>query len=184
MNESLFIGAYWSSRKESRQECAERIATFLRSIESHAGLDRWFLKARSRKAAMMPLELTIEAIGERLKTNSQDTDGTPIQELGFNLNVWNGSDANPASLVITCGVFSSFVKNSAVLYLPPQPPPTDAHSCETFRALLEKCVKAWDPDDALVTSTQFLNRKGGGMPWVTGGWATYRRGQCIELHSS
>jgi len=62
MNERLFLGAYWSSRKETRRECAERIIAFLDSIRPHRGLGQWFFKARKREAAVVPLVLSVETI--------------------------------------------------------------------------------------------------------------------------
>jgi len=177
MNENPFIGAYWPARKESRRECAERITRFLLSIQDHAAFARWIPKTRSRKSVSVPLEITVDAIEQRLKTNNRDTDGTAIQELGFNLSIWNGSDEASASFSVTCGAFSNFVKNSAVLYLPPQPSPIDAASRTVLRSFLEKSVAAWDPEDAVATSNEFMTRKGGGMPWVAGGWFVYRRGK-------
>lgn len=182
MNECPFIGAYWSSREETRRQCAERAVTYLRSIESHPGLGQWFLKGRSRKKAMSPLEVTLEGLERRLKSNNREDDGTAIHDLGFTLGIWNGAERKSASLAITCGASSKFIKNFVLLNLPSGPPPADAESFEIFRVLLEKAVTAWDPDDAVATSKEFLNRSGGGMPWVAGGWATYHRGQGIELH--
>jgi hypothetical protein len=130
----------------------------------------------------MPLELTIERIQENLKSNKRDSDGLAIPQLGFSLGIWNGLETTPASLGITCGASSRFIKNSVVLSLPPRPPPAGAESIEVFRILLEKTVIAWDPDDAVATSTELLTRSGGGMPWLVGGWLTYRRGERIESH--
>lgn len=181
MNDNLFIGAYWSSREENRRECAERVLRFLNSIKMHPDLTHWFWKLKSRKEAAVPLELSIAGIEEGLKTNNRDSNGTAIRELGFSMGAWNGNDAKPASLGITCGASSNFVKNSVVLDLPPQPPPTEAQSFEVLRVLLEKTIIAWDPDDAVVTSTDFLDRRGGGMPWIVGGWISYHRGGNIEI---
>lgn len=182
MNESPLIGAYWSAREETRRQCAARAVTYLRSIASQPGLGQWFLKGRSRLKAMLPLEVTIEGLERHLKSNNRDDDGTPIHDLGFTLGIWNGAETKSVSLAITCGASSKFIKNFVVLNLPPEAPPVDPASFEIFRMLLEKAVFAWDPDDAVATSKEFLIRSGGGMPWVAGGWATYHRGQGIELH--
>src|SRR5687767_8638141 len=117
--ENPFIGAYWSARKETRRESALRITKFLEAIGEQPLFASWYLKAR-RKAALTPLEISVDAIEMQLKTNNRDTDGSAIQELGFSLNVWNGTDKSPASFAVICGAFSNYVKNSAVLSLPPQ----------------------------------------------------------------
>lgn len=125
--------------------------------------------------AAIPLEVSVEAIHGQLKTNNRDANGTAIQELGFSFNIWNGRDDAPASLAVTCGAFSGFVNNSAVLYLPPQSEPNDADSQGYFKELLHRAVEAWNPDNAVVTSNEFLERKGGGLPWIVGGWLVYKR---------
>jgi len=136
------------------------------------------LNARSRKAASVPLPLSADHIAQRLKTNNRDTDGSPIEELGFSLGVWNGNDESPASFHITCGVYSPFVKNASVLTLPPQSVPLAPAVAGLYRTLLEKSVQACDPEDAVATSTESLARAEA-MPWAAGGWFVYRRGQGI-----
>ncbi len=172
--ESSFVGAYWSSRKETREECAKRIAMFLESIADRPSFRRWFLKKRSRKATSLPLEISVPAIGEELRTNNRDIDGAAILELGFNLNVWNGNENAPASFAVTCGAFSRQVKNSAVLYLPKQES-IDATFYQEITLLLKKAIQAWEPENAVVTSAEYLSKSGGGMPWVVGGWLSYQR---------
>ena len=176
MNETPFLGAYWGSRKETRRECAVRIANFLQGIAHLPHFALWYLKARSQSTARLHLEAAPDPIEALLRTNSRDIDGNAIQELGFSLSAWNGSsDTTAASLAVTCGAFSTSVKNSAVLYLPSQPPPTDATGLETLKGLLVKAIEAWEPDVAVVTSHEFISREGGGMPWEIGGWLVYRR---------
>jgi hypothetical protein len=177
--ENPFVGSYWSARKETRHECALRIAKFLAAIADQPSLTRWYLKARNRKAARVPLEISAEAIESCLKTNNRDDDGTAIEELGFRLSLWNGSSGSPTSFTVTCGAFSKFVKNSAVLSLPPQATPMEASAQDLFLSLLETSVQIWDPDDAVATSHESIARSGGGMPWEVGGWFVYRRGSAI-----
>lgn len=179
MNENPFIGAYWDARRENRQQCAHRVHRFLLSLQSDAILSKWYLKARSRREADVALELQAEVIAKRLRTNVRDVGGEAIQELGFSISVWNGLASTPASLAVTCGAFSEYVKNSAVINLPPSAAPQTAGACGPFSALVEKLVVAFDPDIALATSTEYLARAGGGMPWEKGGWVVYTRGKAV-----
>lgn len=179
MNENAYVGAYWAARQESRAQCADRITQFLLSVQADPMLSTWFLTARSRKASNVALEVGAEAIAEKLKTNNRDVGDEVIQELGFNLSIWNGSLSAPASFAVTCGVFSNYVRNSAVLHLPPAPAPQNATACAPMRGLVEKMAAAFDPDCAVATSTEYLARAGGGMPWEKGGWVVYRRGQSV-----
>jgi hypothetical protein len=182
--ETPYVGAYWSARRATLRECALRIAEFLAAIADQPLFARWHLKARSRKAASVPLDISVEAIEAHLKTNNRDTDGTAIHELGFSLSVWNGIDDSPASFAVTCGAFSNYVKNSAVLSLPSKPVPIDGATQGLLRMLLEQSVQVWDPDSAAATSSESIARAGGGMPWEAGGWFVYRRGKGIAPSSA
>lgn len=184
MKEHIFIGAYWTIRKETRQECAERIVKFLNSISNQPYLSNWYFKARSRKAANKPVKITIENIAKHLKTSNRDDNGAEIVELGFSLGVWNGNDENPVSFNVECGAFSKFIGNAAVITLPLQEPPLDEDSIKTFKNLLEKFIDAWEPESAVVTSNEFLNRAGGGLPADIGGWLIYRHGKGIEIKNN
>jgi hypothetical protein len=178
--ERPFVGAYWSARKETRHESAVRVAAFLDSIAEHPPLVGWRLTGRSRKAALAgPLEISVEAIEHQLRTNNRDMDGSVIEDLGFSLYVWNGNDNLSASFHVTCGGWSDYVNNWAVLSLPPQIAPIDQVTGKPLRTLLEKSVQVWDPDYAVVTSSEFMARKGGGMPRETGGWFAYECGRGI-----
>lgn len=181
MNEHVFIGGYWSARKESIHESARRTSSFLHSISEVQPFQRWYLKGLSRKRAQVPIGTTPETLENLLKTNKRDTDGSTIRELGFNLNIWNGSREEPAAFSVTCGSFSNFVVNSAVLYLPPQAPPIDTGTQERLQSLLMKLVHAWEPDDAVVTSSEFIERCGGGVPSEVGGWISYNRGRGVAV---
>lgn len=179
MKEHVFVGAYWSARKESRLECARRAAKFLSSISDWPILSRWYFQAYSRKAATKPIEVSVEKIEEYLEEH-RDDDRKVMEDLGFSLSGWNGNDEYSASFSIDCGSFSKFVDNSVVIFLPIQEPPANDEEIESFSRLLGKFVEAWDPDVATVSSHEFRDRTGGG-PLDKGGWLTYRRGKGIEI---
>lgn len=168
-----FIGAYWASRRETKERCAQRVAAFFGRIQSRPGLGEWFTKGKSAKAAAKsPIPSNTEGVLPFLKTNNRDTDGSAIAELGFNLNLWNGSSI---SLAVTCGAFSPAIRNSVVLNLP-ETTELGAQDIASMRSLLEVFVDVWDPDQAVVTSPQLIAAKGGGMPWQTKGWLNYVKG--------
>lgn len=124
--------------------------------------------------------ISVQSIAEQLKTNNRDTDRKPIPELGFSLGAWNGDNDSPASLSITSGCYEERVRNAVLLSFQ-APPPSDDAARGALRRLVEKSVAAWDPDHAVATSTEFLDRKGARIPWEIG-WVTYQRGGTIEIH--
>lgn len=173
---SPFIGAYWSARRETKAECAARCATLLARLSSEAEFSQWFVKGRTlKKALALSLPSTPEGIEHLLMTNNRDTDRTPIVELGYDLDVWNGNLKQPASLSINCGVFSSLVYNNALLNLPILEELENFH-LESFQKLLNVMVEVWDPDHAVATSLQLLAESNGAMPWECDSWFKYRKG--------
>jgi hypothetical protein len=178
----MFIGAYWNARQESLAQSAERLASALQSLATcDMRLANWFAKGRRKKAASAEaIEINSDALSSVLKTNNRDSDGTAIAELGFNLGLWNGDDSFPCSFNATCGGYSEFVKNSAVLQLPSDGNVLTSLSKDSLREILLGIVSAFDPDIAVLTSNEYLDQAGGGAPWEVGGWMVYRQADGIE----
>lgn len=171
---SLFLGAYWGSRQESRQDCAHKISNFLTGISRvDQSFSKWFKLGMSRAKANSEIGLLEDAVFKVLKTNNRDIDKTPIVELGFSFNAWNGKDAN---ISIHIGAYDSPMPNSVVLR------PSGSESEGTWRQLCELAVSVFDPDELVVTSHDYIERHGGGMPTEAGGWFTYRRGGSLLQH--
>jgi hypothetical protein len=166
-----FVGAYWASRKEAKEKCAQRVVDFFERIRENSALAEWFPKGRSAKTTKSPVPSNAKGILPFLKTNNRDTNGSAIAELGFSLNLWNGSSS---SLSITCGAFSPAIRNSVVVSLPPLAE-IKSGDLENMRLVFEATIDVWDPDQAVVTSSQLMSQKGGGMPWQTKGWFNYSK---------
>jgi hypothetical protein len=169
----LFLGAYWSARKEDQLSCAIRLSDFLKSIGcAEPTLDRWFLKGRKRNTGNK-LDVSPTGICSALRSNKRDTDGEVIEELGFSLSVWNG---NGISFTATLGSFSPYIANASVLSCDAD----HAMAAETWRLLIERAAQAFDPDCAVVTSYDYISRHGNGSPCEAGGWFRYMRNNAIE----
>lgn len=173
---TMFVGAYWSARKESREAVATRLVHFLSAlaIESDS-LSTWFLKGRTKASARTPLELDMDAVASVLKVNRRDVDGDVMSELGFSLGIWNGGTASVAA---TVGAYSPYIRNSVVLSFIDTPADKSA---KDWRRFLDAAVRDLDPDHAVVTSNEHLMQRGTANPWEAG-WFTYRRGSSIEEH--
>lgn len=174
----MFVGAYWSQRKESRESASARVATFLAALSNHgAEFSKWYGKGKSRDAALRsPLALDAASIARELRPNRRDTDRQPIPELGFGFAAWNGAKASFSAHV---GIYSRHVRNAVVLSLGDG----GSFSDESSRAVLEQMVRAFDPDHAVVTSNAHLAKAGVLNPWEAGKF-TYHRGGDIEDHTT
>jgi hypothetical protein len=175
-----FIGAYWSQRKETRFECAQRLANFLAAVSTEPLLGIWFLpiKSKSRKQTKpLPIETNAAAIEALLRTNNRDIDGTPIPELGFSISIWNGELVDPLSLSVRCGGYSKFVKNSAVLQFPACEIENSPTELDRLESLLKLFVSVWDPDRAVLSSVEELARSPGKTASDMDGLVAYREGK-------
>lgn len=175
-NGTIFVGTYWSQRRESREEAAERIERFLDSLRANGSLfEQWFLKGRSRALSNTVLPLDVNAVAAALETNRRDVGGEDISELGFNLAVWNG---DVASLDVTVGAFSPRVSNSAVLSIAAG---ESSLSSSDWKGILDLAVESFDPEHGMVTNQENLNNLNFINPWEAGRFI-YERGHGVTEH--
>jgi hypothetical protein len=75
----MFIGAYWSQRRESKESAASRIADFLRGLAGCGDeLASWYRKGKSRRAGLRsPMVLEAAPLADELKQNLGDFDRQP-----------------------------------------------------------------------------------------------------------
>jgi hypothetical protein len=175
--ETMFVGAYWSQRAETKESAAGRVNAFLRAVpDCGIPFARWYSKAKSRAAALRaPIKIDVVSIAAKLKANRGDFDRKPIRELGFSFSAWNGAQA---SCFATIGGWSEHVGNTAILDL--------GEDCtvtmDVYRALVTEMVRAFDPDHAVVASDGQMRRAGATKPWEAGVF-TYTRGGAVEPQS-
>ena len=128
----FFIGSYWSARKESREQVADRLARFLLLISTcDSTLAAWFMKGRTQKSANTPLGQVASDLATKLKVNRRDIGSEVMSELGFSVGACN---ARGVSLQGTLGCYSPHVQNSIVLSYDPSSKTPDQG---TMRAMLE-----------------------------------------------
>lgn len=173
----MFVGTYWSERRESRDESAARLVRFLVAIAGQSSsLSTWFTKARTKATARTPLACNVSSISSHLKVNRRDLGGDVMSELGFSLGIWNGGIA---SLSVTIGAYSPHIRNSVVLSFSERP---SEFGVGTWCDLLSAMVREFAPDHGVVTSSEHLQRHGATNPWDAG-WFTYQAGGSLERHS-
>lgn len=163
MLESYYLGAYWGVRKETVEECAQRMAGFLACLaECDPCFARWFKTGWSRKEALTheikPDIATLQALllAGRSRT---DVGHKIIEQLGFLVGLWNGAsdNAESAGLTIDCGSYAPRPGvNSCVIDLPYGGPVAERLlRVSVLRAVMECVVSAWDPDWAAVMSRSY-----------------------------
>jgi hypothetical protein len=151
---AYFIGVYQSEREESQLACAERITLFLTSLaQSHPGFYRWYKKGTSTKTSSLEIRNTPIELSLLLKSNRRDIGGEAIAELGYQFSAWTGKqEAVTASLAVSCGSFSSLTRNHVVMNFDSIAAP----SFELLKDILKSAITAFDPEDGVISTTEFL----------------------------
>jgi hypothetical protein len=173
MSGSSYIGAYWGSRPEAVEACAERLAQFLKVLSAtHRLLDMRFKTGRVAKRG--PIDVDAFALKDvLLKGRSRGADGSIIDEIGFTVGLWNG-DRTAAGLTVSCGAGSRTVGNAVVV----KPPDVDGAGLDVYqpgiaRKVIEGMVECWGPEWATWSSVEMYDRQGAGQVGVVVGWMTY-----------
>jgi hypothetical protein len=166
---SFFVGAYWSPRKESIEQCADRLHKFFIALTAtDPALATWFEKGRSRKQALKePAKIEDQGYVRDLLDrgrNKRDVGRTVIEELGFQVGLWNGASGKKvAGLSITCGLYwtspnpNAGLSNSVTLDLPEDL--GELKQVERMSAVLAAVAQAWEPDWAGVMSRDAMNAR-------------------------
>jgi hypothetical protein len=152
--EIYFLGAYWGDRKESVEECANRVVECLSAIpKCDEAFSRWYLTGRSRKEALEgEFLVTREAVKQQLLKgrNRRDVGGEVIENLGFSLNLWNGGkDSQDVRFSIQCGTYAANPNlcNSCLLNLPSEGLPRErVLRVDALLCLMGAVVAGFDPD--------------------------------------
>lgn len=171
---ALFVGAYWGPRAESREACADRLSKFLRELaERDSIFSQWFKKAMSRKKASVAIPTEPIALAPHLKGNHRDIGGELISELGFSFSAWTGREANVSvSLDVACGAYSHLVGNSVLVSFDPAASP----SLDLLQEIMKTAVAAFDPEEAVVNSTERLSPYAPLPAWKVPALFRYRLG--------
>jgi hypothetical protein len=172
----MLMGAYWPARRESCEQAAERFSRFLAVLsQTDPAFSRWFLKAKRKSEATAPLLADPAEIASRLTVNRRDTDKVVMPELGFGIAAWNGDEY---SLSAKLGAYSPRILNSVVI----SGGDHGTISQHAWREAFEAAIQHFDPEHAVVTTHELLDRANAVHPWEVG-WLTYQRGQPVREHS-
>jgi hypothetical protein len=182
MIERYYMGAYWGIRKESAEQCAQRLAGFLKCLaECDPSFAHWFKLGKSRQEALKDKIKTDESTLQTLLLAGQhrtDIGHKVMENLGFLICLWNGArnEAESAGLTITCGSYAPRPGfNSCMIDLPYGDSVTEhLLRISVLKAILECVVSAWTPDWGVIMSGKYRKmtpKPPSHAPRV--GWLTY-----------
>jgi hypothetical protein len=145
----FYLGAYWSNRKESAEQCVDRLLDFFGQLKPCSPLlAKWFELGRSRKDALRrPADVEDRKYLMKLLEHGR-FEG---DDLGFSTGLWNGTDDDHAiGLSFTCGGYSPRVPNCVVVNFPAEL--GSLSRAETMCSIVAAVARAWEPERAQVAS--------------------------------
>jgi immunity protein 52 of polymorphic toxin system len=163
------LGAYWDARKESIEQCADRLRRFFGDLVTcDPSLETWYERGASRKQASAKrasLDDQNYFLGLLNRgRHRRDVGNLVREELGFHLGLWNGGEnGKEAGLSITCGSYwvSSTpgvdVGNCVVLDLPESL--GQLNQPERMARVLGAVARAWEPKWGGVMSRDAMQAK-------------------------
>ena len=159
MTDRYSIRAYWGSRKEGMDVCADRLLDFFLKMESQVGIGcSWYQKGKSfRQALKLGVNvLERETLMKLLNSgvNRKDFSKEVIVDLGFHVALWNGKkEKEVASLSINCGSYCQTpgIGGNRVLFDLPEDLGSLSKS-EQMLKLFTLILDVWEPERACVCS--------------------------------
>jgi hypothetical protein len=178
MDDAIYVGSYWGSRREDAEECAARLRKCLKALAGVSPVfTHWRPKGRSAAEAVAADEVVASQLAELLRrgVNRRDMGGTPIEELGYSWSAWNGLSKSPAAVSTTCGATSPAILNAFVLEFPR---PTDQGARDLYeRSTVIEVVStlgsAWDASFTVATSHGLRAARHWGPRQPVVGWVTH-----------
>ncbi|WP_436500388.1 Imm52 family immunity protein [Actinokineospora sp. HUAS TT18] len=176
--EPFHVGAYWGSRPEPVEACAERLRRLLTGLaEAHPALATWYRKGTRKSAATTPVAADPAALVELLNAgrNRADVGGGVLAELGFSFGLWH-RDPVEVGLAGTVGYHAGnpHLMNSVVLDLPiPAGAGAELYDPAVAERVMAAIVSAWEPDWATWTSWPLREAQTTAPREPVAGWLTY-----------
>ena len=179
MHEDYYVGAYWGPREETALECARRAELFFHMLaRCDPSFAQWYRGGRGapRGQPGFPVGLELTELETLLLRSRSRTDigKKVIEDLGFGQIVWNAKK-EATHLHLTCGSYSPWGGPNSCLLVPTREGTIRERllSMPVLAEVLTSMVTAWDPDFAMVSSTEMVDLVEKGDSEVRVGCLTY-----------
>ncbi|MET0402912.1 MAG: Imm52 family immunity protein [Cystobacter sp.] len=179
MYEWYYIGSYWGPRKETPLECARRAELFLHMLSRcDPTFTQWYRGGRGAPRELPGHPVHPDAAEwEQLFSHGRlraDVGKQIIEEFGFAEQVWNSKGADRTRIELRLGAYSQRAVNTCLLRPPQEGPNRERILCAPLLTdILVSMATAWDPDFAVVSSSEMvelIEKRRGDVPV---GWLTY-----------
>lgn len=177
-SDQYYFGVYWKARKESIDQCAQRLEDFfsnLRNIDSRLLKLRPVLEKESDQADYPSQREYLKYVLEQ-GVNQNDVGGEVIPDLGYSATFVGEGDSQPAiSIKLTCCVYSEWNSNACVIYIPKEKALESIFLEQNMiRDLFKQLVKCWNPDHGRLTNFELEEELMVDGEYVDVGCVTYR----------
>lgn len=156
MEATYYVGAYWLSRGEAAEACAQRAESLFRLLAScDPSLSQWFEKGSTLEEALTHRIAPDAASLVKVFSEQAQKEGRFAEE-GFSLALWNGQTQEAASsLSFLCGDASIWVSNLCLLYPPHDGPAAErVIQASVLAQILRAMAVAFEPEWGIVTSRE------------------------------
>ncbi len=177
MSEHYFVGAYWGPRQETARACAQRAELCLRLLaECDPSFAQWYRVGKKAPPGLPGHPIREVDDLERLMLSGRNRSGVGrkvLEDLGFLTSVFNAGKEY-TGLRFHCGAYFPEGHNFCLLNPPTRGPVRERLLSAPVLARIVTClVTAWEPDCAMVTSTEMMDLVGTRASEVSVGWLTY-----------
>lgn len=144
----VFLGVYWSARRESLETACERSRAFVGLVESVSpGLSQWYHLQKGKSAPLKAADthnsdsLRSLLLGGQIKA---DMPRELMPELGWGFKLWNGvmDEALAAQMSVRTGMYARKLTNSAYISFGSAEP-----NVETLTQHLQRMCALWRADE-------------------------------------
>jgi hypothetical protein len=164
LKERYYVAAYWQSRKESLETCANKGLQCLQQLTQFGyPFAKWYEKAETMEEALhRPVDIDLENVKRIMMTEGEYYQPEePFYEWGYRLALWSydAETDTSSSLSISCGCTVENVTNRFILYLPQISGNEDLFTVPSLLNLLSLVIAVWSPQQALVTSSEYTHKQ-------------------------
>ncbi|KFA91791.1 Imm52 family immunity protein [Archangium violaceum] len=179
MQENYYSGAYWGPRQETALECARRAELFFHMLaRCDPSFTHWYRAGRGfpRELPGWPVHPEVKELEELFLRSNLRTDAGKkrIEDMGFRQMVWNAKK-EATEINLYCGKYSPWGGPNSCLLKPTREAAIRERLLRTpvLAEVLTCMATAWDPDFAMASSSEMVERMEKDRFEVRVGWLTY-----------
>lgn len=178
MTDHHYVGAYWGARRETAAECARRLTFFFQGMAQYdPTFTQWYsggpgVPRGAPGHSVATDERFLAALLEKSRSRT-DRGKKVIEPLGFIRILWNAK-RDASEIHLSCGGYSPGMMNFCLFNPIRRGPVRERLLTEpVMTGVLTSMATAWEPDYAMVGSSEMVEATRKQEGEVRVGWLTY-----------